>query len=110
MEAYTQATPGCRAQDPCARRDVSCRATAEEWPEHEACQTSAGHDDGFVELEAPQDDEADKTNRRGGDIKDGALSEDNDRSSDGAGRGRGGRSEEHTSELQSRRDLVCRLL
>src|SRR5438874_5195308 len=25
-------------------------------------------------------------------------------------RGRGGRSEEHTSELQSRRDLVCRLL
>src|SRR5690349_22667469 len=27
-----------------------------------------------------------------------------------AGRGRQGRSEEHTSELQSRRDLVCRLL
>src|SRR5690349_22871457 len=26
------------------------------------------------------------------------------------GRGRPGRSEEHTSELQSRRDLVCRLL
>src|SRR5690349_22249445 len=26
------------------------------------------------------------------------------------GRCRGGRSEEHTSELQSRRDLVCRLL
>src|SRR5690349_23503109 len=28
----------------------------------------------------------------------------------GEGPGRGGRSEEHTSELQSRRDLVCRLL
>src|SRR2546428_3651694 len=27
-----------------------------------------------------------------------------------AGRARGGRSEEHTSELQSRSDLVCRLL
>src|SRR6266496_6718563 len=27
-----------------------------------------------------------------------------------AGRGRSSRSEEHTSELQSRRDLVCRLL
>src|SRR6266496_4962071 len=27
-----------------------------------------------------------------------------------ASRGNGGRSEEHTSELQSRRDLVCRLL
>src|SRR5215469_18467914 len=27
-----------------------------------------------------------------------------------AGHRRGGRSEEHTSELQSRRDLVCRLL
>src|SRR5690349_22518532 len=28
----------------------------------------------------------------------------------GGGRDRAGRSEEHTSELQSRRDLVCRLL
>src|SRR5690349_24032968 len=28
----------------------------------------------------------------------------------GDGEGRGRRSEEHTSELQSRRDLVCRLL
>src|SRR5438874_6475284 len=28
----------------------------------------------------------------------------------GAGDGAAGRSEEHTSELQSRRDLVCRLL
>src|SRR2546421_5168256 len=28
----------------------------------------------------------------------------------GCGRGSGGRSEEHTSELQSRSDLVCRLL
>src|SRR3982750_4923498 len=29
---------------------------------------------------------------------------------EGDGRGRKGRSEEHTSELQSRSDLVCRLL
>src|SRR5690349_22569393 len=46
-----------------------------------------------------------------GEHRDGPAADGGDRRDAGRARGcRGGRSEEHTSELQSRRDLVCRLL
>src|SRR3712207_7071141 len=66
------------------------------------------HDALPISFEAQEDDHA--QGNRGGDLDDGADSgeERGERRQEGARASR--RSEEHTSELQSRQYLVCRLL
>src|SRR3712207_8910943 len=84
-------------------RSVGRQQREDPAPRGEAEQLPA--DGGRQDRRRPEDEEQPREHRRRGPAVE-EVPHDGDRD-DGAG---GGRSEEHTSELQSRQYLVCRLL